>query len=61
MTVGSWATLVGAGVAGAAFVGFVVALVARRVSPASPFVQTWLFYTALVAFLMAAVLVVGLT
>ncbi len=53
--------MVGAGVAGAAFVGFVVALVARRVSPASPFVQTWLFYTALVAFLMAAVLVVGLT
>ncbi len=61
MAVESWATLIGVGVAGAALVGFVVAMVARRVSPTSPFIQTWLFYTALVAFLMAAVLVIGLT
>lgn len=53
--------LIGVGAAGAAMVGFVVAMVARRLSPASPFIQTWLFYTALVAFLIAAVLVVGLT
>ena len=61
MTVGSWATLVGVAATGAAAAGLVVALVIRRVHPASPFVRTWLFYAGLVAFLMAVVLVAGLT
>lgn len=55
-----WVLVAAGGVAALAG-GAVLALGVRRINPALPFVRTWLYYAFLFAFLVAVVLVVGLT
>lgn len=41
--------------------GFLLALLARRVHPGLSLVRLWIFYTALMALLVAAVFIIGLS
>lgn len=45
--------------AASAGTGFLLALLARRLHPSLSLVRLWFFYTVLMAFLVAAVFIIG--